>query len=68
MVYCRVIFDRRLCIRHVAKNINCLALFATHFHELTVLADQVPSVCNRHVLVHAAENEMTLLYKVQDGK
>ncbi|KAK3385065.1 muts domain V-domain-containing protein [Podospora didyma] len=60
---------------HIVKEIGCFALFATHFHELTALADQHPQVRNLHVTAHitgAAEKknekrEVTLLYKVEEG-
>ena len=67
---------------HIVKEIGCFALFATHFHELTALADQHPQVRNLHVTAHisgtgaaaAAANkkkdekrEVTLLYKVEPG-
>jgi len=61
---------------HIVKEIGCFALFATHFHELTALADQHSQVRNLHVTAHisgtgkAAEDEkreVTLLYKVDPG-
>jgi DNA mismatch repair protein MSH2 len=54
-------------IRYLAANSSCFTLFATHFHELTNLAERYPCVRNRHVLVHALPKEIVLLYKVQDG-
>ncbi|KAJ3359777.1 MutS-like protein [Allomyces javanicus] len=43
-------------------------LFATHFHELTTLAEKVPGVVNRHVVAHVEDGQgITLLYKVADG-
>ncbi|KAI1762298.1 DNA mismatch repair protein msh-2 [Hypoxylon sp. FL1150] len=63
---------------HIVKEIGCFALFATHFHELTALADQYPQVQNLHVTAHISSSsggeeeannkrEVTLLYKVEPG-
>ena len=60
---------------HIASKIKCFALFATHFHELTSLADQIPTVKNMHVIAHIEDAEksnhnsedITLLYKVEPG-
>ncbi|CAM1503805.1 Fc.00g013960.m01.CDS01 [Cosmosporella sp. VM-42] len=60
---------------HIVKEIGCFAMFATHFHELTALADQYPQVKNLHVTAHIsgtgddadAKREVTLLYKVEPG-
>ncbi|KAJ3485216.1 hypothetical protein NLG97_g6864 [Lecanicillium saksenae] len=60
---------------HIVKEIRCFAMFATHFHELTALADQYPHVANLHVTAHIsgtdgdanAKREVTLLYKVEPG-
>ena len=61
---------------HIVKEIRCFALFATHFHELTALADQYPQVTNLHVTAHISgtgngnendKREVTLLYKVEPG-
>lgn len=63
---------------HIVKEIGAFSLFATHFHELTALADQHPQVANLHVVAHIGDGsktstgenksrEVTLLYKVEDG-
>lgn len=64
---------------HIVKEIGCFATFATHFHELTALADQYPQVRNLHVTAHISgagsdgapapdiKREVTLLYKVEPG-
>ena len=60
---------------HIAKNIGCFTLFATHFHELTTLSDEYKNVQNLHVVAHIEDpaqntlnkDEITLLYKVEPG-
>lgn len=46
---------------------QCLGLFATHFHELTELAHSTANVVNRHVTAHTDGNQITMLYEVKDG-
>ncbi|KAJ3736284.1 muts domain V-domain-containing protein [Lentinula guzmanii] len=59
---------------HIASQIRAFCLFATHFHELTALDQQLPHVKNLHVVAHVGEKaaqdekrEITLLYKVEPG-
>jgi len=52
---------------HLATTVRCLTLFATHFAELTVLAQRVPSVHNLHVEATFEDNQMVLLYQVRPG-
>lgn len=58
--------------KYIATQIKCFTLFATHFHELTSLADNLPNVINMNVIAHVEENshnsdDITLLYKVEPG-
>ena len=43
-------------------------LFATHYHELTDLADAQPGVANAHVLVREWHDDILFLRKVVDGR
>lgn len=60
---------------HIATKIGCFALFATHFHELTPLAEKLSNVKNLHMVAHVETqqlsvhngNDITLLYKVEPG-
>ena len=42
-------------------------LFATHYHELTALAEQLPRVRNFHVAVKEWNDEIIFLHKVRPG-
>ncbi|KAI1951616.1 MSH2 protein [Ophidiomyces ophidiicola] len=67
---------------HIITEIRCFGLFATHFHELTVLEERYPkSVKNLHVVAFIGDSanegqngtiakkkqEVTLLYRVEPG-
>ncbi|KZT28144.1 DNA mismatch repair protein [Neolentinus lepideus HHB14362 ss-1] len=59
---------------HIASQIHAFCLFATHFHELTALDQQLSHVKNLHVVAHVAktgdsrhDRDITLLYKVEPG-
>lgn len=52
---------------YIAKQIKCYCLFATHFHELTLLQDQINYVTNLHVNAYTTDSSITLLYKVVEG-
>jgi DNA mismatch repair ATPase MutS len=42
---------------HIVREIGCCAAFATHFHELTALAESYPHVENLHVVAHITDKD-----------
>lgn len=55
---------------HLIATTKCSTLFATHFHEVTELADKYPDqVSNLHVVaeVGSSSDDITLMYKVEPG-
>jgi len=55
-------------IEQIHQRIRCRTLFATHYHELTELADQLPGVANLHVSVKEAGDQVIFLRKVEPGR
>lgn len=53
--------------RYIVTNIKAFCLFATHFHELTSLSEEVAAVKNLHVTAHTDNGQITLLYQVLPG-
>jgi DNA mismatch repair protein MutS len=54
-------------VEHLQKNTRARTLFATHYHELTELADLLPAVKNIHVSVKETPNEIIFLRRVEPG-
>ena len=52
---------------HVAKRVGCRCLFATHYHELTTLADELPGVRNLNVSVREWDGGIVFLHRIVDG-
>ena len=52
---------------YLATDIQCLTLFATHFHEMTAMEKELPNVKNLYVSALAEEKNLTMLYKVKEG-
>jgi DNA mismatch repair protein MutS len=53
--------------RHIAREIGALTLFATHYFELTALADELPATCNVHLDATEHDGELVFLHSVRDG-
>jgi DNA mismatch repair protein MutS len=54
-------------IEHIQANIRAKTMFATHYHELTELADLLPGIKNYHVAVKEAQNRIVFLRTVEPG-
>ena len=54
-------------IEHIHQRIRAKTLFATHYHELTELAEQLEGVRNLHVSVKEAGDRIIFLRKVEPG-
>ena len=55
------------CLEHLHDARRCRGLFATHYHELTALADTLPALRNVSMAVREWEGEVVFLHEVRDG-
>jgi len=55
-------------IAETIAHIKCRTLFATHYHELTTLADRLANVMNLHVAVREWHDEIIFLYRIVPGR
>ena len=53
--------------KELATRLKAKTLFATHYQELTRLADEVPSVVNLHVAAKQVGKEVVFLHRVEPG-
>ncbi|MEB5760846.1 DNA mismatch repair protein MutS [Staphylococcus haemolyticus] len=54
-------------IEYVAHTSHAKTLFSTHYHELTTLDQELPSLKNVHVAADEYQGELIFLHKVKDG-
>jgi DNA mismatch repair protein MutS len=52
---------------HIASDVKCRALFATHYHELTDLAQRFKGVKNLNVAVREWEDQVIFLHRIVEG-
>jgi DNA mismatch repair ATPase MutS len=52
---------------YIIQKIGCMTVFATHFHELTVLEEQENVVKNCHVTAQKGVQGLTFLYEIKPG-
>jgi DNA mismatch repair protein MutS len=54
-------------VEHLHDNAKCRALFATHYHELTAVAKNLPHATNVTVAVKEWKDGIVFLHQVKDG-
>ncbi len=52
---------------HLHEQVGCKTVFATHYHELTQLADELVSLRNYNVAVREAGDQILFLHRLQPG-
>ena len=52
---------------HSHPKLGCKTLFATHYHELTQLADHLPRACNYNVAVSEEQGRIVFLRRIVPG-
>jgi len=52
---------------YLHERIGCKAIFATHYHELTQLADRFARIVNFNVAVHESGDEVIFLHRLRPG-
>ena len=52
---------------HLHNGVGCKTVFATHYHELTQLADELEAVRNYNVVVREVGDQVLFLHQLQPG-
>jgi DNA mismatch repair protein MutS len=52
---------------HLHDRVGCKTIFATHYHELTQLADELGGVRNFNVAVRETDDQVLFLHRVEPG-
>ena len=55
------------CARHIGRELGAFTLFATHYFELTALADELPACANVHLDATEHGDTLVFLHAVKDG-
>jgi DNA mismatch repair protein MutS len=55
------------CAVYIARTARALTLFATHYFELTGLAETLPATANVHLTAKEHGDDIIFMYRVQDG-
>ncbi len=55
------------CAAYLAREVRAFTLFATHYFELTALAEQLPGVANVHLAASEYRGQIVFLHAVREG-
>jgi DNA mismatch repair protein MutS len=55
------------CARHIGREVGAFTLFATHYFELTALADDLPACANVHLDATEHGDTLVFLHAVKEG-
>jgi DNA mismatch repair protein MutS len=55
------------CASHIARELRAFTLFATHYFELTKLADELPAIVNVHLDATEHDDGIVFLHTVKPG-
>lgn len=55
------------CAEHLAREVRAMTLFATHYFELTTLAESLPAVANVHLDATEHAERIVFLHRVKEG-
>ena len=53
--------------RYIGESVKAMTLFATHYFEMTALADQLPGTFNLHLTAREHEDRIIFMYAVNEG-
>ncbi|WP_164215532.1 DNA mismatch repair protein MutS [Virgibacillus sp. YIM 98842] len=54
-------------VEYIHNNIRAKTLFSTHYHELTVLEESLPTLKNIHVRAEEYEGNIVFLHQIKEG-
>ena len=54
-------------VEYLAKELGSYVLFATHYFELTTLAEQLPNAANVHLSATEYEDDIVFMHQVHEG-
>lgn len=54
-------------VEYIHDKLKCRALFATHYHELVILSDSLPSIQNYTIKITEKDGKLMFLHEVIEG-